>query len=240
MQPAEYALLFSHEEKHWWFRGRRLILSSLLRRFAPAQNSLVYDLGCGTGGHMDWLSEFGKVQGIDASEHALAFCRRRGLSVQQGSVEHLPFANQSADGVALIDVLYHRWVRDNSQALREAHRVLKPGGWLLFNDSALAVLSGGHDEAVMGKTRFHAPEVRTLLEAAGFEVHFLSYWNFFLLPLVFIVRRCLKHDPSKSNVSAVKPWLNSILFFVLRGENLWLRRWRFPAGSSVAAFCTKR
>ena len=98
------------------------------------------DIGCG-GGHVSYLAvESGyAVTAYDVSGDMLEAVRRtageRGLSgieTRQGEAESLPFADAS---FPLLASRYsaHHW-RDFALALREAFRVLEPGGLAVFMD----------------------------------------------------------------------------------------------------------
>jgi hypothetical protein len=53
MHPEEFREMETLEEGHWWFRGKRLLLKTLLdRAAAPATRrpARMLDIGCGTGG----------------------------------------------------------------------------------------------------------------------------------------------------------------------------------------------
>src|SRR6185295_13074195 len=90
MQQHTYAIMDEVEGSHWWFVGRRAILESFLQqivtRFRPSDspNGLnILDVGCGTGANISMLAQYGKAQGVDISDEALEFCRRKGLKVQK-------------------------------------------------------------------------------------------------------------------------------------------------------------
>ncbi|HKU96872.1 MAG TPA: class I SAM-dependent methyltransferase [Vineibacter sp.] len=101
----------------------------------------VLDLGCG-GGHVSFnvASRVREVVAYDLSQDMLSVVARaardRGLgnlSTAQGVAEKLPFDDASFDAV-LSRYSAHHW-RDVDAGLREAARVLKPGGTAGFVDA---------------------------------------------------------------------------------------------------------
>lgn len=90
------------------------------------------EAGCGTGLILERLSNAGfqSLVGIDLSHGMLSYARRRGFNVLQGSVEHLPFPNESFDGVISFKVLAH--VPNIRKAILEFSRVTKPDGHLVL------------------------------------------------------------------------------------------------------------
>jgi len=112
-------------------------LRSLLAGHA---NARVLDLGCGAG-HVSFqvAALAGEVLAYDLSADMLAVvasaAEERGIGnivVGQGVAEHLPFADASFDFV-FSRFSAHHW-SDVGLALREARRVLKPGGKLAIVD----------------------------------------------------------------------------------------------------------
>lgn len=171
------------EDRLWWYRGMRRISERLLDRYVGTGPLDILDAGCGTGGAMVWLSRRGRVVGVDLSELALAFCRERRLQrLARASITQLPFAPETFDLVACLDVLYHLWVEDRA-ALREFARVLRPGGFLLVRVAAIDWLRGEHDHAGFTRQRYSLGELRAKLEAAGLEVLAASYANALLFPV---------------------------------------------------------
>ncbi|KOF52260.1 SAM-dependent methyltransferase [Achromobacter sp. DMS1] len=100
----------------------------------------VLDLGCG-GGHVSFhvAPHAGQVVAYDLSQQMLdvvaAEAARRGLSnlaICRGKAETLPFADGEFD-LVMSRYSTHHW-EDPGRALREARRVLKPGGTAVFAD----------------------------------------------------------------------------------------------------------
>ena len=131
MQQHTYAIMDRVEDKHWWFVGRRAILETFLRQICSSlvtgHSSLrILDVGCGTGANLEMLSQFGKAEGVDVSDDALEFCRRKGLTVQKGLAETLPYTDETFDITTALDVVEH--LDDDIAGLKEMFRVTKRGG----------------------------------------------------------------------------------------------------------------
>ena len=90
----------------------------------------VLEVGCGTGLIMQRLPG-ADLRGVDLSPGMLERARARGLRVQEASALDLPFALGTFDLVYSFKVLAH--VEEISQAVRECHRVLKPGGLAILD-----------------------------------------------------------------------------------------------------------
>jgi ArsR family transcriptional regulator len=113
--------------------------ADLTAAFALLDPELVVgDLGCGTGSLSAALApHVGHVHAIDASSAMLSAAASRlagfgNVSVQEGALEALPLYDGVLDVAILMLVLHH--VSDPVRALREVHRVLRPGGRVLIGD----------------------------------------------------------------------------------------------------------
>jgi SAM-dependent methyltransferase len=96
-----------------------------------AEGARVLELGCGTGLILERIAAIAKAAvGIDLSERMAQRARERGLEVRLGSVCALPFADEQFDLTYAFKVFPH--VEDIERAIREAMRVTRPGGHLLF------------------------------------------------------------------------------------------------------------
>lgn len=107
----------------------------LFADFAGARGKKVLEIGTGAGtDFIRFARADAEVTGIDLTEHAVALARDRlrleGLkgTTLTADAEALPFARGSFDRVYSWGVLHH--TPDTPQAIREAIRVLRPGGEL--------------------------------------------------------------------------------------------------------------
>jgi len=111
---------------------RRETIIGCLRAIAPSKSDLL-DIGCGLGDvlagmiHMPY-----RLHGFDYSEFNIRIARRRlGVRalIEQGHIYKMPFPTASMDCCLCLEVLEH--IEDDARAVREIHRILKPGGWMI-------------------------------------------------------------------------------------------------------------
>ncbi|HEU4954359.1 MAG TPA: methyltransferase domain-containing protein [Gemmatimonadales bacterium] len=122
------------------FRLEEARTRELIQRFAPRPPGVVLDVGGAAGPYALWLAELGHaVHLVDAVPRLVAEARRRSdsasrplASCEVGDARALAAPDRTADLVLLLGPLYHLpEAEDRKVALREAARVLRPGGWLL-------------------------------------------------------------------------------------------------------------
>lgn len=236
MKEHTYPIMFRVEQSHWWYTGRRKILGSFLEnicRRVTDRRPRILDVGCGTGANLLMLSEYGDAEGVDLSEDALAFCRERGLeNVKLGAAEKLPYDDGTFDLVTALDVVEH--LDDDLAGLREMRRVLRPDGRVLLFVPTFMFLWGLQDDVSNHRRRYRLPELRRVLEQAGFEIERTTYANItFFLPIL-LARKLMRVTGIKAesenniNVSA----LNGALGGLFGMERLVLKYMNLPFGVS--------
>ena len=245
MDSEEYVKMYELEDSHWWFLGKRKIAQKLISKYASLpSHAPILDVGCGTGGMMTVLQQFGDPFGLDICSTGLEFACERGFEcLSQASALSLPFADDTFALITSFDVLYHESVGDDLLALQEYYRICRPGGVLLITDSALSILQSQHDEAYHALRRYTARSLRRKVTQAGFHILKLSYASSFLFPIILAVRLWKRYiyrngSPS-SDLWAVPPALNSALYSVYGLEASLLPYINLPLGSSVICVARK-
>jgi SAM-dependent methyltransferase len=240
MEPEEYDRVGELEEQHWRYRAIRRTLLSILRRQARRGAPLrrILDAGCGTGGTLRALAGLAPAVGVDIHPRALALARERGVgSLVRAHVARLPFASASFDAVVSVDVLYHRWVEDDAEALAELARVCRPGGTVVLWLPAYAWMRSSHDEIVHTARRYTRTQVRQLAARAGLHVQNLSYVHAPVL-LAAIVQRGLQRlrgAPPRSSLRPAPSTVNQMLHSFLVLEGAVAQRVPLPFGLSLLA-----
>jgi len=156
------------------------------------------DLGTGTGRMLEMFGpELERGLGIDLSLDMLLLARdrleRAGLkhcSVRQGDIYDLPLANDSFDVVILHQVLH--FLDDGGRAIREAARVLRPGGRLLVVDFA------PHEQEFLREQFAH--------RRLGFAPETVTQWMI-ASGLDPVMHKSLAPEPGSEGKIAVSLWL---------------------------------
>lgn len=227
------------ERDHFWFVGRRRAVARWLQSISPI-NGWVLDAGCGTGVTTQWLTDQGvSAIGLDLLPDGLRALRaqHRVIPLVQGSVERLPFQDRRISAIMFLDVLEHV---DDSAALREAARVLKPGGWLIASAPAFPWLRSPRDVAAGHRRRYTRSLLNTRLTECGFRVIAWQYYSVLLFPMIVLTRLLSRLRPRVIDYEEKPgPPLNRCLTVLVQLETA-LGRWvRWPVGSTLLVLARK-
>jgi SAM-dependent methyltransferase len=130
--PSYHAYEFSAERYGLVYRVRRRLEARRVAGWCAGlpDDARILDVGCGDGFHLRILRDFGRpgwrLEGVDASERAVAAARGAGLTVHHGRLEALDLPRAAYDLVLLVATVEH--VAEPLALLRAAHAVLRPGG----------------------------------------------------------------------------------------------------------------
>ncbi|MGD0063592.1 MAG: methyltransferase domain-containing protein [Streptosporangiaceae bacterium] len=197
---------------HWLARARAALVPPAAR-----PGAVLVDMGCGAGLLAPHLAGLGyRLVGVDLTRSALQQAAAHGVTAVQGDATVLPLADGCADVVCAGEILEH--VADLRAAVREACRVLRPGGVLVVDTLAATVLArllvvtvaeripgaappGLHDPALFVDRKVLVTECArhgVRLQLTG------------LRPSAWSVLRWLRHK--QPDVTMVRTWSTAVLF----------------------------
>jgi ArsR family transcriptional regulator len=180
-ERAEAAQAFFREHAAEWDKIRSLhvaeaeVEAAMLNALGPGPFDLLVDLGTGTGRMLELFADrYRRGLGIDASQAMLGYARTKldrarlqHAQVRQGDIYHLGLDDSVAGAVVMHQVLHY--LSDPARAIREAARVLAPGGRLLLVDFAPHDLEFLRDTFAHVRLGFARPQVEQWLAEAGLE-----------------------------------------------------------------------
>ena len=245
---SAFEFLSEMEQKHFWHIGRREIILDVLRRNIPnLAKSRMLEIGCGNGSILAYLKQNGiSIEGGDIFLEGLKFCQRRGGSttLYQIDIMALPFHNDF-DVIGMFDILEH--IDEDEKALVEVGQALKSGGRILITVPAHKFLWSYFDVHSYHKRRYNKGELVAKLERNGFIIKKMSYYMFFLFPLVTIIR-LIGNIPRKNKKQGIKaslevrtiPVVNEVFLGLLRLERWLIRYLNLPIGASLLVLAEKR
>lgn len=218
--------------------GARNYYRWILAHFAPYLGRRVVEVGAGIGNFSEYLLSQPGVSQLVAAEPAanlfpLLQCRFAGnprVRVERGALEQLA-GPAEADSVVFVNVLEH--IDNDEEVLRQAHRMLAPGGTLLLIVPALPALFGSLDVEFGHFRRYTRAELGVRLQQAGFHIERLRYFNFPGVITWFLAARVFR----RKTIRPSQVWIYDRLVvpWAARLE----RFWEPPLGQSLIAVARK-
>lgn len=173
LQPPLWARLLS-PLLYLYPAGAEYAASTVLFLPHPAAGARLLDVGCGDGRFLAYMAQHGWIaEGCDFDANAVMLAQQRGLTVREGALEDIHYDNESFDVVTMSHLIEH--VYDVRSLLREARRILKPGGKLVIitpNTQSFGHRLFGQDWRGLEVPRhvqiFNTMNIATLLKEVGF------------------------------------------------------------------------
>ena len=236
MDRETFAQMAGHEDRHWWFVGRRAVIDALLDRVPLPPDAEVLEAGCGTGGNLYMLKQRGRVDAFDPAGDARGFASLRldpGRVIHDGELpDRLPFPPGRFDLVVALDVLEH--VEPDREALAALVSMAKPGGYILVTVPAHPRLWGAHDRRLSHVRRYTSDRLHDLADGSGAEEVFFTAFNVTLAPIAAALRLA-EHFPfvSFGDQERMPPRaINALFARIFSAERHAVRRMSIPFGLS--------
>lgn len=223
------------EEKHWWFVGRRKVVSKILNELELPNNAKILEAGCGTGGNLKMLSAYGEVYAFEPSTFAIDCAKHKKNSVvHRGCLPYdIPYEQGVFDLVVALDVIEH--IQQDKESLEVLIDCLKPGGILLVTVPAFQSLWSAHDVLHHHMRRYSKQELCMLTKDSNVNIRLVSYYNSLLFPIAYIARLTKKIIKIKDSSEDQMPSsiINSIFSSFFSLERFFIGKIPIPFGLSL-------
>lgn len=241
--------VFASEMTSFWYNVRNTIICQTISHYLLKTNRVI-EVGSGTGYVASAIRNMGySVDCADLSFDALSFCQTRnaGQSYFLLNMEDAIFIEEY-DAVCAFDIIEH--MEHDNVALKNMHRMLKPGGVLFITVPACRSLWSIGDEVAEHKRRYSHKELQESIEREGFQVCRITCFMSLLFPMYFVLtkisiflsfKRYTKEKRREKWFSQFNPspTLNFFLYHIFNIEPLLLRYINLPLGSSLMCVARK-
>jgi len=237
MDKSQYEAMMHTEDGHWWFRGRRKVISRFVQGLKLPANARILEVGCGGGGNLSMLSAYaGELKAVEPNDVLREHATGRAIcEVQPGTLpDGVPYGDEKFDLICMFDVLEH--VENDAAAISALRDRLAPEGRLLLTVPASPSLWSHHDVENRHFRRYTRGALTALLSSRGLATVRVSYFNTFLFPAIWLARKL----SGSGNKAEGKPDLEmptyglSWLFHGLMScESVLLSLFNFPFGVSL-------
>lgn len=237
LESLELGEALDLEDTLWWVQGRKSIIRRHLKKVTSTMGRIrtIMDVGCGSGGNLDVLAEFGRVIGVEPSSVLAHRAKSRGIAseVYESPAWRLEETG-TIDLFTMFDVLEH--IEDDGKFLTQLKECASPNHKLLLSVPACPFLFGEHDRLLSHYRRYSRKMLNDCLACAGYETLSMRYYMFFAFPAALVMRlvdqvkRRIGIERKSVNLGTVPPLVNGILGRVLGFESALSEYVRFPTG----------
>lgn len=219
MDEAVYREMADVQSMHWWYRGRRHILATVIESLKLPAAAQILEAGCGPGGNLPMLAKFGTVSAFEPHDGARDTATAKGVAtVLSGTLpDGIPFP-QAFDLVCAFDVVEH--VEADVAAVKALGAKLAAGGRVLLTVPAHPWLWSEHDVRNHHHRRYTRETLAKLIADAGLRIDKLTAFNAHLFPLV-AATRAIQNSlglGAKAEEAIPSPAMNGLLEKIFAAE----------------------
>ncbi len=238
MELSEYDSLYKLETGYWWYKALHELVEFYIQKL-NSKGSKILDAGCGTGGMLDILKRYGTIEGIDSSEKAISFCKKKGLrNVKLRDLNNWQYCPNHYNAIVSLDVLAQEGIIDDIAVMHKIFHALNTGGIFILNVTAFNCLKREHDIVVSTLRRYKRDALVAELKKIGFNIETATYRLPYLFVLILIRKLFflifkIKKDV-KSDLQLLPGPVNALFLGLNRIENkMIVNGLNMPFGSSL-------
>ena len=231
------------EENYFYFKNKRKLILSVMKNLDFRD---VLEIGPGSGVLSREIIKIRKAKGkkidIDCIEIDKEFYRvlkkqKIFRNTYNKNFEEIRIKGKY-DLIILLDVLEH--LKNDRQAIKKLNNLNRKNGHLILAVPAYPFLFSYHDKIAMHYRRYSFKPLRRMLMKNNYEVTKATYFNSFLFPAIFLIRKIFNTKGQESDVSK-GGFFNRILKILGSIEVFFIRCGiRIPFGTSILIICRKK
>jgi len=242
MDPQVYKLHRENEKEHWWYKGRREIISVFIKKFISKKKKLkILDFGAGSGTNTITLSNFGDVYVYEKDKNTQDYLKKKFAGNTNIFLLDEVKEDSLYDLIVASDVIEH--IENDDEILNFLSKILNPTGYILITVPAYNFLYNERDK-FLGHFRRYNKKTLNFKVDKYFNTIKSSYYNFFLFFLSLSLFVFLKWFKIKSLITSPENTpnflINNFFYRILASEKFFLRYLNFPFGSSVIHLARKK
>lgn len=210
------------------------------------QQIKMIEIGCGSGTILRYLKNKNiNIEGADISLDGLRFCSDLvSVPLYQINAISTPFPEKHYNLIGVFDVIEH--IEDDQSLINELYRICQDNGFVIITVPAYNFLWSYFDTLSGHLRRYTKKDLEEKLNKAGFKIVKISYFMFFLFPVIWFYRQLImirfrNKIPDLKQLWELKPIpvLNNIILKILTMEKALLMHLNLPVGASLICLAKK-
>ena len=237
-------------DRHFMDRASHRYVLKQVQNFLKSSPSVILEVGCSSGFLLKKIRKKFPNEvliGSDVIKKTLynVHANMQDIPLLRFNLLDCPLYDNSVDMIVMLNVLEH--IEDDSTALQQANRILKPGGVMIIEVPAGTGLYDFYDKSLQHFRRYSSGSLKTLAEKQGFRVFGQSHLGFFIYPGFWLVKKRNQHlfvlDAEKEKLklkAQINAGKNNFLLNALMNFELFLGNYvSYPFGIRCLMTCMK-
>ena len=229
--------------------SRHYTLTQLKKNLSTVTKPTILEIGCSSGYMLQKIQQsipHATLIGSDVVyKPLLELSKRLPIPLLRFDILQCPLPDNCIDAIILLNVLEH--IEDDTSALRQICRILKPNGVLILEVPAGPHLYDAHDKICMHFRRYKLSNLCQLITQQGFMLVNRSHLGTFIYPAFFLAKLWNKRLLSKSDIEQrqlmekkIRQTSKNKLLSALMHMELILGKWiSYPFGIRCMVSCIK-
>ncbi len=237
MERAVYLRHIENESNHWWFKARREIINSQIKKYFIKKKISILDFGSGSGTNINMLSNFGTVDVYEKDLKTTKFLKKKYIGKKIRIIKTI--SKKKYDLILAADVIEH--IKNDKKIVKILNKILKKKGIIIVTVPAYQFLFSKKDLALKHFRRYNSKSLSNLFKL-NFKKIKISYYNTLLfLPIasMIILFKLINYQFIDNVENKPNKIVNFILYSIFKLEKHYLNYFNFPFGISIISIFKK-